>query len=395
MIRKHLHQLQKRLEEPRRFIQVIVGPRQVGKTTMVHQLIDRLEEVHHFASADEAAGAQSAWIRQQWEVARLMARQTSGKVLLFLDEIQKISDWSSTVKALWDEDSRAGRNILVVLLGSSRLLVQEGLTESLAGRFEQIYMGHWSYDEMQKAFGWDVEQFIWFGGYPGAAPLVQEERRWRAYIRDALIEASITKDILLMSRVDKPALLRSLFELGCTYSSQVLSFNKMLGQLQDAGNTTTLSHYLQLLDTAGLLGGLQKYTPNLLRRRASSPKLQVHNTALMSAQLTESFERARSNPTLWGRLVESAVGAHLIAHLPGGTYQLNYWREQNDEVDFVLSRQGQILALEVKSGTGLAKRGIQGFMQRFPQARPLLIGRSGLPLEAFFQLPPESLFSTS
>ena len=305
--------LQKRIAEPRRFIQVLAGPRQVGKTTIALQLVETTSLPHHFAAADGALPSDNIWLEQQWETARLKWKQSGAdSFLLVIDEIQKIENWSEAVKAQWDADTRNRLPIKILILGSSRLLLQQGLTESLAGRFEITHIPHWSYQEMKEAFSVTVNQFIWFGGYPGATDLISNESRWKQYITNALVETSISKDILMLTRVDKPALMRRLFDLGCAYSGQILSYNKMLGQLLDAGNTTTLSHYLQLLGTAGLLTGLEKFTPNKISQRSSSPKLMPYNTALVSAQMTESFERAAVKPDLWGRMVESAIGAHLL-----------------------------------------------------------------------------------
>ena len=242
--RPHLEPLVVRMQEPRRFIQVIMGPRQVGKTTLVIQLVEQINKPSYFASTDTIAASNTMWLAQQWESARLtMDAQQASEFLLVIDEIQKIENWSETVKLLWDTDTRNKRNLKVILLGSSRLLVQQGLTESLAGRFERTYMGHWSFHEMEQAFGWSAEQYVWFGGYPGSQGLIQEEERWKAYVQQALVETSISRDILMLRRVDKPALMRRLFELGCLYSGQILSYTKILGQLQDAGNTNPYTRW--------------------------------------------------------------------------------------------------------------------------------------------------------
>ncbi len=256
-----------------------------------------------FASADEPTLRGSDWINAQWEAARLLLRDTGrGGALLVLDEVQKVPHWSEAVKRLWDADTRARRPLKVVLLGSAPLLVQRGLTESLAGRFEIVHLPHWTWAEMHDAFAWNLEQYLFYGGYPGAAPLIGEPDRWARYIRDSLIETTIARDVLLLSRVDKPAVLRRLFDLGCAYSGQILSYTKMLGQLQDAGNATTLAHYLELLSGAGMLVGLQKYAAAAVRQRGSSPKLQVLNTALMTAPSGMAFSVARRDREFWGRL---------------------------------------------------------------------------------------------
>ena len=249
--------LEARLREPRRFIQVIAGPRQVGKTTLARQVLARVDIPVRFASADDPTLRGAAWIAQQWDAARLDAR--GGRAILVLDEVQKVPGWSESVKRLWDEDTGAGSGLAVVLLGSAPLLIGQGLTDSLAGRFEVLRLAHWSFGEMRAAFGFSLDDYLYFGGYPGAAPLAADPPRWRRYVLDSLIETTISRDVLLLTRVDKPALLRRVFELGSRYSGQVLSYTKMLGQLQDAGNATTLAHYLDLLAGAGLLVGIPKF----------------------------------------------------------------------------------------------------------------------------------------
>lgn len=391
--RPHFQTLAKRLEEPRAVIQVLAGPRQVGKTTLVGQLLEASSVPSHSVSADGITNANTAWLEQQWETARVKCRQSGApEYILAVDEIQKIPNWSETVKANWDADTRSGTPLKVVLLGSSRLLLQQGLTESLAGRFELTYIGHWSLTEMQAAFGFSGEQFVWFGGYPGTARLITDEFRWKKYVADALIEPSISRDILSLTRVDKPALLRRLFEVGCVFSGQVLAFNKILGQLLDAGNATTLSHYLTLLDSAGLLAGLEKFSGNVIRQRQSSPKFQVHNTALLAAQMPETFAEVTAIPEKWGRIVESAVGAHLLNHARQEGFRLYYWREGNDEVDFVLQHRGKTLAIEVKSGVLRGAPGMEVFRKKFAPDKMLLVGAGGLPWEAFLQVNPVGLF---
>lgn len=376
-----------RLAEPRRFIQVVAGPRQVGKSTLVQQVTDALALPVRQASADEPTLRGADWIAQQWEAARLSIADAEGAVLV-LDEIQKIPGWSETVKRLWDEDTRAKRPLKVVLLGSAPLLIAQGLTESLAGRFEVLPLSHWSYAEMRAAFGWPVDAYVFYGGYPGAAPLIGEPARWARYVLDSLIETSISRDVLLLTRVDKPALLRRLFELACRYSGQVLSYTKMLGQLQDAGNTTTLAHYLELLAGAGMVCGLPKYAGDAARSRGSSPKLQVLNTALMTAASGYTLAEARADREFWGRLVESAVGAHLANAAMRGECALHYWRERNHEVDFVVQAGRRLTAIEVKSGRApQAHPGTAAFVQAFKPKRTLLVGGDGIALDDFLMRP--------
>lgn len=387
--RPQADELQRRLRERRRFLQVVAGARQVGKTTLVTQVMERSGLPHHFASADEPTLRGPAWIEQQWEAARLLARESEdGGALLVLDEVQKAPGWSESVKRLWDEDTRASLPLKVVLLGSAPLLVQQGLNESLAGRFEILHLPHWSYVEMREAFGWTLDQYLFYGAYPGAAPLIEESARWARYIRDALIETTIARDVLLLSRVDKPALLRRLFEMACAYSGQILSYTKMVGQLQDAGNTTTLAHYLELLAGAGMVTGLQKYASGVVRRRGSSPKLQVLNTALITAQSGLTELEARTDRVFWGRLVESAVGAHLANAAAAEGYELFYWRDRNREVDFVLRSGRRVAAIEVKSGRSRdTLPGMSAFAEAFGPARMLLVGGDGIPLDVFLSRP--------
>ena len=391
--RSYLQTVMTRLNEERKFIQVIVGPRQVGKTTMVGQLLSKIDIPYLSESADAIIVSNSTWLSQVWESARIrMKLSGSTSFLLVVDEVQKIENWSEVVKQQWDRDTASGLNIKVILLGSSRLLIQKGLRESLAGRFETIHLGHWSYTEMEKAFGWTAQQYIYFGGYPGSASLIGDEQRWKNYIKESIIETSISRDILMLTRVDKPALLKRLFELGSLYSGQILSFTKILGELQDAGNTTTLSHYLKLLYDSGLLGGIEKFAGNVVRRKGSIPKFQVFNNALFSAQTGESFDNMIIDPKKWGRLVESVIGSHLINNSISERYNLYYWRERNEEVDFVIQCNNKIVALEVKSGRRGESRGIATFSGLYHPHKSLIIGKNGIGIEEFLKMNPVDLF---
>lgn len=392
--RKSFEFLLKRLQEPRRFIQSLIGPRQVGKTTLARQVADELGVPSRYVTADLATLQDVSWLRQQWDIARELAK-SEGKALLIVDEIQKIPHWSDMIKFLWDQDTASGIDLSVMILGSSPWLMQKGLSESLAGRFEVIPISHWSFKEMHEIFGWSLERYLYFGGYPGAAPLADEENpeRWINYINDSIIETTISRDILLMSQVNKPALLRRLFQLGCHYSGQILSYNKMLGELQDVGNSTTLAHYLDLLDGAGLLTGLQKFANQNVRRKGSSPKFAVYNTALMSAQSGKNFIEAMSDRIFLGRLIESSVGAHLLNGIRGTQIELFYWREGDREVDFILRLGDKIIALEVKNGQeSIHHSGIDSFVKQFNPEKILLVGDQGIPLKTFLSNSPASLF---
>lgn len=392
IVRSQANILRERLGEPRAHIQVVAGPRQVGKTTMVRWALDACGLPTHYATADDPGSLGDAWLPQQWEVGRQLASGAGqAGAVLALDELQKLPNWSEQLKRLWDEDTASGTPLRVVVLGSSALLLQRGLTESLAGRFEVTRVSHWSFEEMHRAFKVSLEQYLLFGGYPGAASLIHDPARWARYVRDSLIETTLNLDVLQLTRVDKPVLLRRLFELACVNSSQELSYHKMLGQLHDAGNTVTLAHYLRLLEHAGMVRGLAKYTGEAVRQRASSPKLQVFNTALMSAMTGDAPEHTFADPEQRGRLVESAVGAHLANAEAVGACRVWYWRDRNKEVDFVVECRNRLLAIEVKSGrrrTGLS--GIAAFLRGCPRARPLLVGADGVDLEQFLRSPVES-----
>ncbi|HEY7906924.1 MAG TPA: ATP-binding protein [Wenzhouxiangella sp.] len=382
-----------RLQGSRRWIQLVTGARQVGKTTLIQQVLHQLETDQpwpvHYISADAQATQGETWLRTQWENARLSANQ-AGSAVLAIDEIQKIPQWSEWVKRLWDEDTMADRNLKVVLLGSAPLLLQDGLTESLAGRFERLHLPHWSFPEMAQAFGYTLDDYIFFGGYPGASALKSEPDRWRAYVLESLVETTVTRDILLMTRIHKPALMRQLFDLGCHYSGQILSYTKMLGQLQEAGNTTTLAHYLELLSAAGMLAGIQKYAGTAQRQRASSPKFQVFNTGLMSAVSGQTPQTAQADRSFYGRLVESAVGAHLINAMACGQCDVFYWRQGDQEVDFVVCSNKRVLGIEVKTTANDSISGMRAFEQAHHPDKLLLVGPSGVALDKFLSVPVSS-----
>lgn len=384
--------VKERLAEPRAFIQVLSGPRQIGKSTLIAQVLSETTIAHTSVAADGVAATDSDWIAQTWQSARnKMDVRHEAEHLLVIDEVQKIANWSEYVKREWDIDTRDGRNLKVVLLGSSRLMLMKGLTESLAGRFEMIRMGHWDYAEMQEAFGVTLDQYIYFGGYPGAAKMTNNETRWKSYVRNSLVDSAITNDVLMTSNIYKPALIRQLFELGCSYSGELLSLNKMLGQLQDAGNVTTLAGYLAILNQCNMLVGLQKYAADNSRKYASIPKYQVYNNALRCVYSADTFSQARIAPKIWGRYVESAVGAHLVNHADAEGYKVFYWREKDAEVDFVIERGRTCIAIEVKSGTHASTVGLSAFAQAFNPLRTIIVGTDGIDLEEFFSLNPASL----
>ncbi len=379
-----------RLTKPPTLMQIVVGPRQVGKTTAAQQIGSEWSGSVRYAAADLPLPPGPEWIQTQWELARRDASR--GKIaLLILDEVQKVTGWSEVVKANWDADRASETPVRVLLLGSSALLLPRGANESMAGRFFLHRCIHWSFPECREAFGWDLDQWIYFGGYPGAAPLADDDAAFRTYVRDALVEPAIARDVLAMQTVTKPALLRHLFALCGLYAAQILSYTKMLGQLQDAGNTTTLAHYLRLLETAFLASGLERFKAGRAARRGSSPKLVVWNNALVTCLGLAGFEEARSDSSLWGRLVENAVGAHLLNHLQGKPHEVTYWRERSDEVDFVVRVGQTVWAIEVKSGRPGRPAGLAAFLRRYQHTRPLIVGAGGMPLQEFFSTDPAEL----
>ena len=400
-IRKQFGTLKERILEPRKFIQVVAGPRQVGKSTLVGQVLEQVSIAHVIEVADGVDPKDSDWIHRVWEAARAtMMIRGIGEYLLVIDEIQKIENWSEMVKREWDADTRNHLNLKVVLLGSSRLLLKKGLTESLAGRYELIRMPHWSLQEMRDAFGVTLDEYIYFGGYPGPAHMIKDERRWRKYIKDSLVAPAIEKDVIMTSNIYKPALMKQLFELGCSYSAEILSLTKLMGQLQDAGNVTTLAGYLEILDECALLTALQKYAMDEARKRGSIPKYQVYNNALLTAYKGRSFATDRTDTKAWGRWVESAVGAHLLSMADELGYKVFYWREplrnkdENDkEVDFIIDNGGIVTAIEVKSGRRGMNAGLPDFVEAFKPKRSFVVGTGGVSLEDFLGCEVETLLN--
>lgn len=392
--------LTSRLAEEPRHIHILAGPRQVGKSTLIRQVMHTRPVGSYLMMDAEARSPSQAepgarWINEQWNLAEAGATawRESGHSLaptlpyvLVLDEIQHIEQWSTAIKGAWDAGRARGSSIHLILLGSAPLLVQQGLNESLTGRYELLRMPHWSFPEMTECFGFSLDQFIYFGGYPGSAPLIGDEERWRGYVRGSLIEPSIERDVLAMARVDAPATLRRLFELGCEYSAQILALNRV-SQTLGAGHVLTLAHYLSLLNHAGLLVGLHKYSHQTIRQRQSPPKFQVLNNALFSAQGTHGFAEALADRSRWGRLVESTIGTHLLNSADQDT-KIHYWRDSSLEVDFVIEHRGRLAAIEVKSA-GVTGRlhGLDEFCKRHPEARRFVVGGDALPIGEFLMQP--------
>lgn len=385
--------IKSRIEEPRRFIQVVMGARQIGKSTVVRQVLGDLVLPYRFFSADNVPATNGLWIADCWNAVRSLMKVNGWLCcVLVIDEIQKIQNWSEAVKKEWDDDTANGRDIRVLLLGSSRVLLERGMSESLAGRFEEIRMSHWSYGEMRDCFGFTLDQYMFYGGYPGAASLVSDDDRFQQYIQSSIIDATINKDILMDTPISKPALLRQTFELGAAYSGEILSFTKMLGSLQDAGNTSTLAGYVNLLNDSGLLCGLQKFSIDMARRRASIPKFQVYNNALKRVFIPNSLEQAVSDRKEWGRIFESGVGAYLVSQAFVNRFEVFYWRDRNEEVDFILRKQGKIVAVEVKSNAEKNTSGLEAFKNKFRPSLSLVVGDGGMAAEDFMTMDIRALF---
>ena len=385
--------IKNRMEEPRKFIQVVIGPRQVGKSTVVKQVLQDLNMPYQLFSADNVPATNSAWVSNCWAAVRsLLANKGFESIILVIDEIQKIANWSEVVKKEWDDDTFHDRNIKVLLLGSSRVLLEKGLSESLGGRFEEIRMSHWSYSEMRDCFGFTLDQYIYYGGYPGSADLIREPDRWEQYIQSAIIEATINKDILMYTPIGKPALLRQTFELGASYSGELLSLTKMLGSLQDAGNTVTLAGYINLLDESGLLCGLQKYSIDAARQRGSIPKFQVYNNALKMVYSTRTFDHAIMDRAEWGRIYESAIGTWLVSQAFVHRFEVFYWRDRSDEVDFVLRKKGAVVAIEVKSNAEKNTKGLTTYKNKFQPNQAFIVGDGGIRAEDFLTMDVRLLF---
>lgn len=370
--------------------QVLTGPRQVGKTTIAQQVMEKLPFPCVYASADSPLPPGPEWIETQWRRGEVEADRSGGAVLLVLDEVQKVRGWSESLKSKWDAARRTSRDIRLLVLGSSALLLQAGLSESLTGRFFLHRCSHWTFQECVDAFDWDLPHWLFFGGYPGAASFSDDERKWKRYVTDSLIESVLAHDVLQLQKINKPTLLRHLFALAATFPAQILSYNKMLGQLQDAGNTTTLAHYLRLLETAFLVSGLELFARGSVRKRGSSPKLLLWNNALINALSNRSFGESIADPSWWGRLIENAVGGHLINNLYPADYSITYWRQGDKEVDFVIARGTELFAIEVKSGRSSKVSGLEAFRSRYPDAAAIVVGGNGIPLHDFFSTPAEA-----
>lgn len=393
--RRHLNILKSRMAEPRRRMQIVMGPRQVGKSTLVGQFTEGISVPFDFFATDGVNRFDSSWIPNKWQQVRMrMDIHSEQEHILIIDEVQKIRGWSEQVKKEWDEDSRSHRNLKVILLGSSRLLLQKGLEESLEGRFETIKMGYWDWQEMHEAFGFSMDEYVYFGGFPGLAPDIQDEDRWRNLMEDSIISPILTRDILEIEEIRNPALLRQVFELACIESAKELSLTKMQGTM-NSGTVPTIKNYLDILNKSMIVQPLQNYSPSRVKEKQSVPKMQVFNNAFRNRFGTFSFDEARVDPAEWGRLVESAVGAHLANRAMTDDYELFYWRnERRQECDYVLRKGQALVAIEVKSGSVDKTVGFEKFKEQFADkvTAAFIVGPHALPLDDFFIMDLKSLF---
>lgn len=410
--RSQVATLLERLEGPPHSLLIITGPRQAGKTTIVRQARERCPRTMLYAPADEPGipitpnvgerpsgehrppgetsirppeGSGREWLLQVWGEARELASSGPDGAVLVIDEVQNVENWPALVKGLWDRDRFDELPLHVVLLGSSPLLLQKGLTEGLTGRFERIRVPHWSFAEMSEAFSLSVDEYLYHGGYPGS---MRPGVDWGNYVLDSIIEPTINRDIIALERIERPALLRRLFEVVAERSGRVLTTQQILSSLAMKGHPNTVASYLDLLENAGLVVSLRRHARDPNRRIESHPKVNVLNTALMTAMSGYTFDEARNDRTFWGHLVETAVGAHLY-NTGAPEARLRYWRDRDGhEVDFVLERGPNLVGCEVKSGPRARPvPGLHEFQRRFPSARPLVVGEGGVPLAEFLSTP--------
>lgn len=339
MGRVFINGFKKRWNDPKGLLQVLTGPRQVGKTTAITSLIDEKNTI--YASADLPSPPTIDFIVTHWEKAR--GFPTPDRALV-LDEVQKIPRWSEVVKGLWEEDRRNRFPLKVCLLGSSALLIEKGLSESLTGRFETSYFPHWIFPECRETFGSSLAAYAVIGGYPKAYDFREDPERLEGYLQSSIIEPALGRDILALHSVDKPALLRQLFWYVSRLPSQIVSYEKILAHLQGRGNSATLVHYSELLAAAFLVVPLSNFSFRPHRTKRSLPKWVIPNPALIDSSIRKQG--------LAGFLFENLVGAHLLNIFFGSKrYSLHYWREEEREIDFILADKNEpTLAIEVKSG---------------------------------------------
>ncbi len=358
---KYIKDLSDKLSRYPHLVQVLIGPRQVGKTTSIIAFLKQhYADGFHYYNSEEHFQSSNQWVQECWYKA-----QKQNKVLV-IDEVQKIPDWAQVIKAMWDQQQLSGRKIKCIVLGSSSLSIQKGLSESLAGRFMLTQAFHWNYTESKEGYNLSWEEYLEIGGYPGAYPMRENLSDWQNYVKNSLVQAVIEKDILLNHTVKSPALFRQCFEILTSYPAQEISYTKLLGQLQNKGNTDLIKHYLSLFEGAFLIKQLSKFSAGKIRQKASSPKIIPLCPAFYYMQTLSALTSKEK-----GRIFELIVGMALLR----SGYEMFYWRDGQYEVDYVLKFGKNLWAIEVKSGQSKKANGLLRFNQLYPDAKMVMINQ--------------------
>ena len=353
-----LKQLDVNIAAKNSLIQVIIGPRQVGKTTTILNYLEQhLKNKAHYVSADQIFHSTPQWVEEQWRFAHQQNK------MLIIDEIQKCENWPEIIKSLWDEFKRKKIELKCVLLGSSSLQIQKGLTESLTGRFQLIYAYHWNYKESHDGYGLNFEQYLKFGGYPGSYQFLNTQN-WESFVKNSIVSTVIEKDILQYSTVKSPTLFKQAFEILISYPAQEISYTKLLGQLQNKGNVELIKYYIRLYEGAFLVRSLEKFSNKKIKIKTSSPKILPMAPCLYFLNILDEYSSEER-----GHAFELLVGTQLVRT----GHELYYWREGKYEVDYILKKGKKIWAIEVKSGRNKTTSGLQKFRDEYPHSSAVLI----------------------
>jgi predicted AAA+ superfamily ATPase len=370
--------LLERLQEPAPGrMQLLTGPRQVGKTTLLLEIAEQFGDAAVYAAGDEPDAALPGFWERRFADAEARARR--GTAVLLLDEVHHLYDWAKRLKGHCDYLRRRRVPVHIVATGSSALRVTSGSRETLAGRFERITLRHWSASSLASIFHMPAQQaalsLVQFGSYPGAVALQSDPVRWRAYLRDAIIEPAIGRDVLALATVRRPGLLRQVFAVAVGSPARIVSLQKLQGQLQDKGALETVAHYLALLQDAYLVAPLERFSQQAHRRRAAPPKLVTLNNALLSAMHPQGPPDPAREPARFGLWMENAC----LAFALNQGQRVTYWREEPLEIDAVLEGSWGDWAVEVKTGSfdALGIKGLLEFCRRNPKFRPLVITAPG------------------
>jgi predicted AAA+ superfamily ATPase len=355
-------------------IQLLTGPRQVGKTDTLLKLAKKFHETAIYTAADSPESALPGYWERLWQSAFEMEK-AKGVAILLIDEVQHLPDWSIRLKGEWDKVLREGLKIYLVASGSSSLHLGRGSKESLAGRIERLTITHWSAAMLKKAFKLPkneaIIRIVTRGSYPGSMVFYNDLQRWSAYIRDAIIDPAISHDIFSLTEVRRPALLKQVFALSAASPAQIVSLNKLQGQLQDKGALDTISHYLSLLEDSFLIAALDKHTAKPIRSRSAPPKLVVLNNALLAVMDQRGIPNKKNDPERFGNWVENAV----LAFCWNSGQQVSYWRDDTYEVDGVIDGPWGSFAIEVKTSSFIERDliGLLEFTRQYPKYAPLVV----------------------